>query len=240
MPPLFTAIERLTTAYATARLAAAALLALLALTLGAASTAARAADLRVLVTDAAGRPVEDAVVVAVGANVPAAAVQAARGNEIIDQIDAEFVPRVKPIMVGSSVMFPNKDNVRHQVYSFSPAKVFELPLYAGTPARPVLFDKAGVVVLGCNIHDWMVGYVYVSESPWFVKTGADGSAVLRGLPPQRYGVRAWHPRLQGDESTTREDADLQGESTAALSFTLRLRPDVRIRRAPVAGSHSHY
>jgi len=244
MPPLSTAIERPAAGYATPLLLAAALAALATFALGAASTAARAADLRVLVKDAAGRPVEDAVVVAVGANVPAAAVQAARGNDIIDQIDAEFAPRVKPVMVGSSVTFPNKDNVRHQVYSFSPAKTFELPLYAGTPARPVLFDRPGVVVLGCNIHDWMVGYVYVSESPWFAKTGTDGSAVLRGLPPQRYGVRAWHPRLQGDESATRQEAnlqtDLQAESTAALSFTVRLRPDVRIRRAPVAGSHSHY
>ena len=93
-----------------------------------------------------------------------------RRDAVVDQVDKEFTPKVNAILVGTSVIFPNHDNVRHQVYSFSPAKRFELPLYAGVPAQPVVFDTPGVVVLGCNIHDWMVGYVYVSESPYFAKT----------------------------------------------------------------------
>ena len=107
-----------------------------------------------------GQPVADAVVVAVPTDgaLPAGKVRA----EQLDQIDKEFVPRVKPVLVGSTVAFPNKDSVRHHVYSFSPAKRFELPLYAGVPSQPVLFDRPGVVVLGCNIHDWMVGYIYVA------------------------------------------------------------------------------
>jgi len=159
---------------------------------------------------------------------------------VVDQIDKEFVPRVKPILVGSQVSFPNHDNIRHEVYSFSPAKTFELPLYAGTPAKPVLFDKPGVVVLGCNIHDWMVGYIYVSESPWFAKTAADGKTVLRGLPPGRYVVRAWHPRLDVDEHATDQQADLRTASDTELSWTLKLHRDLAIRRVPGAGIHNHY
>ncbi len=74
----------------------------------------------------------------------------------------------------SYVQFPNKDNIRHHVYSFSAARKFELPLYSGTPAQPVLFDKVGVVKLGCNIHDWMIGYIYVTETPYFGKSNAEG------------------------------------------------------------------
>ena len=121
---------------------------------------AQPAGIAASVSDEAGRPVEDAVVVAVptdgGVRVPP------RPREgIVDQVDQEFTPKVTAVLVGTPIRFPNHDNVRHQVYSFSPAKRFELPLYAGVPARPVVFDKPGVVVLGCNIHDWMVGYVYV-------------------------------------------------------------------------------
>ena len=158
----------------------------------------------------------------------------------MDQIDQEFVPRVKPVLVGSSVYFPNKDNIRHQVYSFSPAKQFELPLYAGTPAKPVVFDKPGVVVLGCNIHDWMIAYIYVSESPYFAKTGTDGSAQLKELSPRQYTVRVWHPRLQGPEDATRQPADLAASARVELAWNLALKPDIRVRRAPMAGSHRHY
>jgi hypothetical protein len=138
------------------------------------------------------------------------------------------------------VFFPNKDNIRHQVYSFSPAKQFELPLYAGTPAKPVVFDKPGIVVLGCNIHDWMIGYIYVSESPYFAKTGADGKAQLSDLPTRSYRVRVWHPRLQGSEGATQEPADLSTESRTELSWKLVLKPEMRVRRAPVPGSRGHY
>lgn len=83
-----------------------------------------------------------------------------------------------PVYVGTRVTFPNRDNIRHHVYSFSSAKKFELPLYIGTPAAPVVFDKPGVVALGCNIHDWMLAYIYVLTTPHFAKTAADGKARL--------------------------------------------------------------
>ena len=129
-----------------------------------------------------GKPVADAVVVAVPAD--GAVRLPTRRDAVIDQVDKEFTPKVNAILVGTPVIFPNHDNVRHHVYSFSPAKRFELPLYAGVPAQPVVFDTPGVVVLGCNIHDWMVGYIYVSESPYFAKTRADGKAAIADQPPR--------------------------------------------------------
>ena len=200
---------------------------------------AQSADVAVTVTDATGHPVEDAVVIAMptdGRVTPPAKPR----EEIVDQIDKEFAPRVKPVVIGTPVRFPNHDNVRHHVYSFSGAKRFELPLYAGAPAQPVVFDKAGVVVLGCNIHDWMVGYIYVSESPYFAKTGRDGKAMLAGLPPQAYVVRVWHPQLQGGEEATRRTVDLARTRTAEASWMLNLDPEIKVRRAPVAGHGSHY
>jgi plastocyanin len=212
---------------------------LLSLALLAWAGPAGAAQIAATVTDQEGRLLADAVVVAVPVqDVPPSAPPAAR--EIVDQIGQEFVPHVKPILVGTPVFFPNKDNIRHQVYSFSPAKQFELPLYAGTPAKPIVFDRPGVVVLGCNIHDWMIGYIYVSESPYFAKTGADGKAQLLDLPARGYRVRVWHPRLQGPEGATQQPVDLGASSRAELSWKLVLKPAMRIRRAPVPGSRGHY
>jgi len=115
-----------------------------------------------------------------------------------------------------------------------------LPLYAGTPAKPIVFDKPGVVVLGCNIHDWMIAYIYVSESPYFAKTGPDGSAQLKALPPRQYTVRVWHPRLQGPEDATRQPASLNASARTELTWNLALKPDVRVRRAPATGSQRRY
>jgi plastocyanin len=230
MPAYSTATENRRASYLAAGL--------LSLGLVAGAGLVTAAQIAATVTDQEGRPLADAVVVAVALQGAAPAAQPS-AREIVDQIGQEFVPHVKPILVGSAVFFPNRDNVRHQVYSFSPAKRFELPLYSGTPAKPIVFDKPGVVVLGCNIHDWMIGYIYVSESPYFAKTGADGKAQLNDLPARRYQVRAWHPRLQGPEPTT-QPVELDADTHAALFWKLVLKPEIRIRRAPVPGSHRHY
>ncbi len=113
----------------------------------------------------------------------------------MDQHHAEFVPHILTVTVGSRVRFPNSDNFRHQVYSFSPSKRFELPLYSGRQAPPVLFETAGVVELGCNIHDWMLGYVVVLDTPYFARTGVDGSVALQ-VPPGDYQLQVWHERQQ--------------------------------------------
>jgi len=197
-------------------------------------------EIAIKVTDESGAPVADAVVVAAPVDWTPKPVPSIATEVMIDQIGKEFVPHVKAIPVGASVLFPNKDNIRHHVYSFSSAKRFELPLYAGTPAKPVVFDKAGVVVLGCNIHDWMIAYIYVSESPYFTKTGNDGRAILGALPSRMYNVRVWHPQAEGSEQTTAKTIDLAGTQHADMSWAVKLKPATRVRRAPVAGAVGRY
>jgi hypothetical protein len=194
---------------------------------------AQTAEIAGTVTDQQGRPVVDAVLVAVPVDGNMRLPQRPRDGSI-DQVDKEFLPRVTIVPVGASVTFPNHDDVRHQVYSFSPAKRFELPLYAGVPAQPIVFDKPGVVVLGCNIHDWMVGYVYVSESPFFAKTGKDGKAILTELPMRAYVVRVWHPQLEMSEEATYKTIDVSRDRRIETSWTVKLKREVRVRRAPTA------
>lgn len=153
---------------------------------------AAAADMEINISSR-GQPVADAVVSLHSAR-PQAAKPGARA--VMDQRNNTFVPGVLPVQVDTSVAFPNGDQVRHQVYSFSPAKRFELPLYAGVAAAPIRFDRAGVVVVGCNIHDGMIARVVVLDTPHFVKTASDGRARLTA-PAGDYQLRVWHPRQLG-------------------------------------------
>ena len=205
------------------------------LTLLCAGAAGRAAELRILVKDAHGKFVQDAVVVATPAD-PKSAQRAKPPAAAIDQVGKEFVPYVKPVLVGSMVRFPNSDNIRHQVYSFSPAKKFELPLYGGGNAPPVMFDKPGVVVLGCNIHDWMVGYIYVSETPFFAKTAAGGTAAIDEMPPGEYSVRVWHPSMEHGEESTARRVTLNADSPTSVEWELSLKPVFRVPRVSGAAS----
>lgn len=156
--------------------------------MGLAAQHATAASLRVLVQDPSGQPQPDAAVYAV----PEQPIAPAVGMKAtIDQVGRRFVPRVSVIQTGTSVTFPNSDNIRHSVYSFSPAKTFVLKIYSGVPASPVVFDKPGIVVMGCNIHDSMVAWVLVVNTPFFARTDSSGEAVLMNLPPGAYTLRAW-------------------------------------------------
>ncbi|MFI5184156.1 MAG: methylamine utilization protein [Vicinamibacteria bacterium] len=160
-------------------------------------TDAAAAGLLVEVRDARGAAVPDAVVYAIPeAKHPPLAVRQA----VLDQKNRMFVPHLLPIQTGTAVTFPNSDNVRHQVYSFSSAKKFQLPLYAGTPAAPVVFDKPGVVTLGCNIHDQMSAYLVVVDTPYFAAT-AEGRAELLGLPEGKYDVRVWYAGMRNEPAS---------------------------------------
>jgi len=122
----------------------------------------------------------------------------------MDQINKEFVPSVLPVMVGTPVSFPNRDNIRHHVYSFSRVKSFDLPLSKDEEAPPVLFDAPGVVKVGCNIHDWMMGVILIVPTPWFVTTDDGGAFVLRDVPAGDVTVTAWHEASE----TAIDDADL--------------------------------
>lgn len=114
----------------------------------------------------------------------------------VAQQNLQFDPFVLIVPVGADVAFPNLDKVRHHVYSFSPAKTFELKLYGRDETRIVHFDKAGVVPLGCNIHDNMVAFVVVVDTPYAALTDAAGEAVLHGVPAGAQVVRIWHPYLR--------------------------------------------
>lgn len=166
--------------------------AVLSLALGVACLPALAGSLGAFVATQKGAPLEDVAVVlepltgaALAKRPPAAA---------IAQSNREYVPYLTIVQTGTSVDFPNRDAFKHHVYSFSPAKVFEIKLYAGKPAQPVVFDKPGEVALGCNIHDWMEAYVLVVNTQYFAKTSAQGGAVVANVPAGRYQLRLWHPR----------------------------------------------
>lgn len=140
-----------------------------------------------------GRPLADAVVFLES---PQARRQARPLEKAeMGQAGKQFVPQVLVVTTGTAVDFPNHDTVRHHVYSFSPVKKFELKLYIGTPTQPVLFDQAGIAVLGCNIHDQMVGWIVIVDTPYFGRTAEQGQLVLDKLPPGNYRLRSWHPGL---------------------------------------------
>ena len=156
-----------------------------------AASASHAGALTLHLTDSAGKPLADAVALLE----PAGAKAPTRPMADVDiaQAKREFTPRVTLITVGTRALFPNFDTVRHHVYSFSPAKTFELKLYAGVPNVPVVFDKPGMAVLGCNIHDSMAAWVLVVDSPLHARSSADGKARIAAVPPGAYRLRVWHP-----------------------------------------------
>jgi plastocyanin len=161
--------------------------------LGAPFVAAHAAALSVNVTGSDGKPLLDAVALLepTAGKVPVKPM----ADVEISQARRQFAPRVTLITVGTRATFPNFDTVRHHVYSFSPAKAFELKLYAGVPNTPVTFDKPGVAVLGCNIHDTMAAWVVVADTPWFARSAADGRARIDNVPAGHYRLRLWHAGL---------------------------------------------
>jgi plastocyanin len=175
-----------------------------------------ASTLRVSVIDPAGKPVPNIVVVLTlpsPTSIPVGNLQA-----IMDQVDKAFVPEVLVVRTGTAVTFPNSDSIAHQVYSFSPAKRFALPLYRGRPYPPVVLDQAGIVTLGCNIHDRMVGYIFVTDSPYFGKTDAQGRVEIHSLLPATYQVTVWNPHLAAPEA----DKTVVIADANDSDFTIRL------------------
>ena len=195
---------------------------------------ALAGTLGAVVRNADGEPVEGAVVYALPLDAEGTPVPVGQ-PAVIDQVDKEFVPSLTVVQVGTRVQFPNRDQIRHHVYSFSEAKSFEIPLYEGIPAEPIVFDKPGPVVLGCNIHDWMRAYVFVVETPYFALTGEDGRASLE-LPAGSYAVRVWHPELEGDPARQGQRASIEEEGEAEVRFAIEQARVWRPRRAPSPGA----
>ena len=176
----------------------------LALLLALWAPCARAADLQVTLHTGKGQPIRDAVVTyAPQAGASVAGVRFEWPYRMAQQ-GLQFDPFVLVVPVGATVAFPNRDTVRHQVYSFSPAKSFELKLYGRDETRTVKFDRVGVIALGCNIHDSMVGFIKVVDTPFAAKTDAQGQVTLHGLPAGAGTLKVWHPYLKaaGNELST--------------------------------------
>ena len=149
------------------------------------------------------------------------------------QINRQFDPFILPVPMNAPVEFPNRDSTAHHVYSFSPVGTFELPLYKGDAPQPITFTKPGVVPLGCNIHDWMVAYVYVFETPWYTQL-QDGSASFDDLPSGGYEISIWHPAIDGQATPTWKVSVSEGDTSQTFSvnfpFVAVTQPEPPIKR----------
>ncbi|MBI3297265.1 MAG: methylamine utilization protein [Elusimicrobia bacterium] len=190
----------------------------------------RAGVIEAVVRDAEGKPLADAVVFLRKAADLKEAPPLPQAE--MSQLNQELDPHLVVVPAGGTVQFPNKDTTHHHLYSFSKPKSFDLPLYKGDDAPSVKFEKPGVVKVGCNIHDWMSGIVFVAPTPYYGRTGADGSAVLT-VPDGKVEVSVFHERLKGsvDDTTRRGEA---GKAPLRLSWTLTLKKNPASKR-PATG-----
>ncbi len=175
------------------------------------------------VNDQDGRPVANAVIVLVPeskGSLPAATTRLA-AERTIDQRGETFIPLVTIVPKGGHIVFANNDQTTHQVYSFSSVKQFEITLARGEKSPPIAFDNSGVAALGCNIHDHMIAYAFVAESPWAVLTGSDGRGTVADVPPGNYEAQIWHPKLPPGRAIPSLKASLSGDTTR-LSVSIRL------------------
>jgi plastocyanin len=204
----------------------------LLLAVGMACSMAAATTLDVHVSSPAGAALQD---VAVVLDSPAARTQHTQKTASIAQKDREFMPYMTVVQTGTWVDFPNRDPLKHHVYSFSPAKPFEIKLYAGKPQKPIQFDKPGEVALGCNIHDWMEAYLLVVDTPYFAKTGSDGHARISNVPPGRYTLRLWHPR--STHAPESREVEVRGNALALHAVAVIAPAVIKPRPALESGSY---
>ena len=193
----------------------------LAVALTALAAPAIAGDVAVDVRDQAGQPVRDAVVMIKPAAGLSATPMKVSWPMIMAQQNIQFAPYVLIVPLGSTVRFPNKDKVRHHVYSFSAPKKFELKLYGKDESRTVVFDKPGAVSLGCNIHDSMIGFIYVTDTPYAAKSGADGMAVVKDVPAGGATLMVWHPDLKARAPSPRGLSVAGASQRASTAVELR-------------------
>ena len=184
------------------------------------SSMAYSTTLTVQVTDELNVPIENVAIYAESASgeILPKSIQSVD----IAQKKRQFVPLVTVIQVGTEINFPNYDSVKHHVYSFSATQNFDLPLYSGKPSKPQLFDKLGTVVLGCNIHDQMIAYVQVVNTPYFGKTDANGKVKLTGINPGKYTLKAWHFKLPATAQVVAQPMSISGvENTASFKLNIK-------------------
>lgn len=189
---------------------------------------ALSATLNIIIADDKANKISDAVVYLQPTDGRKLAVPTK--NEMVDQVNKQFLPKIKVISKNSQVSFPNKDNIHHHLYSFSKAKQFEIPLYKGKPSQSIVFDKVGVVKLGCNIHDWMKGYVFVVDTPFYTQTNNQGKARISKVSKGQYSVNIWHPHAK---KTIRFPLKVDSNNQSFnLQKTLNLKKVIERRHTP--------
>jgi plastocyanin len=203
------------------------------LLLAASGAVAKDGALAVRVTDVRGVPVADAIVSVRPRGGGDAGRHPSPTRRTIDQKNLAFVPWLEVFRPGDEVVFRNSDSTRHHVYSFSPTARFEFVLAPRESSPPLRLERAGVVAVGCNIHDNMIAWLYVSDAPWIARTGNDGSATFGALPPGDYEVRAWQPRLEPGRAEPVQPVTVADAGRTALAFALPLLPP------PPRADHEH-
>ena len=193
---------------------------LLLLLTGALAMSAEAASVTINATDKSGALMPNVVVFATPVGTALPPVQRAPEPATIAQEELQFKPYVTVVRTGSAIKFPNNDRIEHHVKSFSQVKEFEYKVYdKGTPP-PVIFDKPGVVVVYCLLHDWMRAYVLVVDTPYFARGNAAGTASLDGLPDGTYDIKVWHPDLGAIKPPLTQTVKItgNGNQTVAVNF----------------------
>ena len=191
-----------------------------------ASFAVQAGRVVINVVDASGRPVADAVVSfqpmpGTVARAPSAT------TRYVDQKDETFLPYVTAMHPGDSVVFRNSDSTRHHVYSFSAIARFEYMLRPGENSPPLTVGNPGDVAVGCNIHDNMLTYLYITKDAEMATTDGKGQAVVDGVAPGQYKAHAWHPQLRPGISLPLQGVNVSDTTPATVRFVLALLPDPR-------------
>jgi plastocyanin len=186
------------------------------------------ASFTLYVVDGNGEPVADAVLSFASQDAAIADTQnpvqnPSQNSEIavMDQIGMQFEPHVLIVAKDQFVSFPNSDDTRHHVYSFSEPKVFELKLYKGTHSEPVIMQTPGIVELGCNIHDQMIGFIYVDNTGTAIKTDSNGQVAFETAPPT--SIMVWHPRLNQAKGTIAQYSLAQADSQGKLTLVIDLK-----------------
>jgi plastocyanin len=184
-----------------------------------APVSAMAGPATITVRGADGQPLAGAVVMIEVARPPAGPIKFP-WPYVMAQQNISFIPHVLIVPVGASVSFPNRDRVRHHVYSFSPAKKFDLKLYGRDETRTVLFDKKGVVVLGCNIHDAMSGFILVVDTPFAMQTDANGRVTIPNVPAGAATVRVWYPSIRAPDNMLTQATTIPAAGISTI-FTIK-------------------
>lgn len=201
---------------------------------------AGAQSLQVILSDNNGDPVSDAVIELL---LPAelGAQYQSPGEHFIDQLDKEFVPHVTTVVAGGEIGFPNSDAILHHVYSFSTPRTFNIPLYGRGENDDYRqsFPDSGVVEIGCNIHDWMLAYIYVGKTQLMAISDSEGSAIIENLPPGDFQLQIWHARLDEPANVMVRDISLVEGERSSIELALSLQRDRRIRRAPSANRNRY-